>query len=117
MTQFIHASCAPIRSRSNRVVRTIECKSTAVLTALIMGVFGLTTTVSAAEPSMQAQLEALKQQLEQQQRMMQQQQQMIQRMQHQLDEQKMASEQQLRESILVRQQVEYMAAIEESIAR
>ena len=82
----------------NRVyTRDGSCKSKMILVALIIGVLGATTTVSAAEPSLQQQLERLQRQLEQQQRM-------IQEMQHQLDEQKTADEQRQREDQQIRQQ-------------
>ena len=82
----------------NRVyTRDGSCKSKMILIALIIGVLGATTTVSAAEPSLQQQLERLQRQLEQQQRM-------IQEMQRQLDEQKTADEQRQREDQQIRQQ-------------
>ena len=59
------------RAKLNRVMRAIECKSKMILIALSIGVLGLATTVSQAEPSMQQQLETLQRQLEQQQRMIQ----------------------------------------------
>ena len=84
-----------------------SCTSKMSLIALIIGVLGATTTVSAAEPSLQQQLERLQRQLEQQQRM-------IQDMQRQLDEQKTADEQRQREE----QQIEQQATeAEERIAQ
>jgi len=38
-------------------MRAIECKSKMILIALSIGLLGLTTTVSGAEPSLQQQLE------------------------------------------------------------
>ena len=85
------------RSRRDRVMRAIKCKSKMILIALSIGLLGLTTTVSQAEPSLQQQLERLQRQLEQQQHM-------IQEMQRQLDEQKTADEQRQREEQQIRQQ-------------
>ena len=79
-----------VRVRLDRMMRAIECKSKMILIAVSIGLLGLTATVSAAEPSLQQQLEMLQRQLEQQQRM-------IQEMQRQLDEQKTADEQRQRE--------------------
>ena len=97
MKKFTNASPSAVRARLDRVMRAIECKSKMILIALSIGLLGLTTTVSQAEPSLQQQLERLQRQLEQQQRM-------IQEMQHQLDEQKTADEQRQREEQQIRQQ-------------
>jgi len=94
----------------HRLLRAIGSKSKVILVALSIGVLGLTTTVSQAEPSMQQQLETLQHQLEQQQRVMEQQQQMMQQMQRQLDEQKMAGEQAMKHIKRAGKKIEQQAA-------
>ena len=106
MKKFTNASPSAVRARLERVMRAIECKSKMILIVLSIGLLGLTTTVSQAEPSMQQQLETLQRQLEQQQRM-------IQEMQRQLNEQKTADEQRLREE----QQIKQQATAAESVAQ
>jgi hypothetical protein len=87
-------------------MRTTKRISRVIFIALCIGLLGLTTSVSAAEPSVQEQLEMLKRQLIQQQRM-------IEDMQHQLDEQKEANKQIVRESEKIRQETESIAREEE----
>ena len=97
MNMFTNASPSAVRARLDRVMGAIECKSKMILIALSIGLLGLTTTVSGAEPSLQQQLETLQRQLEQQQRT-------IEEMQRQLEEQNTASQQMLREDQQMRQQ-------------
>jgi len=78
------------QSALQQLLQTIRSKSKVILLVLGVGVLGLTTTVSEAEPSMQQHLEILQGQLEQQQ-------QMLQQMQRQLDQQKMAGEQAIKQ--------------------
>ena len=57
MNMFTNASPSAVRARLDRVMGAIECKSKMILIALSIGLLGLTTTVSGAEPSLQQQLE------------------------------------------------------------
>jgi len=98
MSRFTKGSPSAIRAGLNRVMRAIICKSRMILTALSIGLVGLTTTVSGAEPSLQQQLETMKRQLEQQQRT-------IEQMQRQLEEQNTANEQRLPGEQQMKQQV------------
>ena len=95
---------------TNTVLLTAISKSKVILLALSIGVLGLTTSVSQAEPSMQQQLETLQRQLEQQQQMMLQ-------MQRQLDEQKAAGEQAMKQIKQGGQKLKQQTAEAESVAQ
>ena len=72
--EFSNDSSPVVRTRANRVMRAIGCKSMLFLAALSIGGMGLPLTVHASDLSMQRQIETLQRQLEQQQAMMEQQQ-------------------------------------------
>jgi len=62
MTEDTHVLLMAARPGLQRLLQAIGSKSKVILMALAIGVLGLTTTVSQAEPSMQQQLETLQHQ-------------------------------------------------------